>query len=203
MKSIALVLPLFESCLGHHDAYVGVDRGALKIIHENLNGLLAIGDFDSCSDLEKASIQAYFSEVIEYNEMKDDTDTALAFAHLKKMDYEEITVYGAFQHRFDHALANYHLLINEDFNLHLIDEYNHAFKIKMGVTEIKQSKYKYCAFFSFRESVITLKGFKYPLNQYLLKPYDSLVISNEIIKDSATIESDQDLICILSNDHQI
>jgi thiamine pyrophosphokinase len=45
----------------------------------------------------------------------------------------------------------------------------------------------YVSIFAYDHALITLKGFKYPLEAYQLNRYDPLGISNEVISDNASV----------------
>ncbi|NLG82741.1 MAG: thiamine diphosphokinase, partial [Bacilli bacterium] len=67
---------------------------------------------------------------------------------------------------------------------------------------IKKSIYRYISFFMYDYPVtLTLKNFKYELNEYLLKNQDTLCISNELIGDSGTVSfSNGSLLIVESKD---
>ena len=53
-----------------------------------------------------------------------------------------------------------------------------------------EDRYRYYSFFAWKnEATLSLNGFKYPLNQYPLKPFDPIGVSNEAAakEPSATI----------------
>ncbi|ONI38881.1 thiamine diphosphokinase [Candidatus Epulonipiscium fishelsonii] len=71
---------------------------------------IILGDFDSVDP----DILKYFEnkniEIIRFIAEKDETDTELALHHAFKIGATDITIYGGIGTRFDHSLANVHLL---------------------------------------------------------------------------------------------
>lgn len=199
MSSVALVLPL-ASNIQKHDFYIGVDLGALLLIDKGIPVDIAVGDFDSCDDEQFNIIKSNAKSIIKHDSVKDDTDTALGLSLVDYSKYDEVYVYGSFQKRFDHALANYNLLIKSNHRILMVDEFNYVYKLVKGVNRIKKNDYHYISFFAFNKTNITLKGFKYKLLNYELNPLDNLAISNELITDEGMVEIDRDVICILSKD---
>lgn len=60
------------------DVYVGVDRGSLFLIENQLPLDLAVGDFDSVSQDELQLIKKTAKAFVQASPEKDDTDTELA-----------------------------------------------------------------------------------------------------------------------------
>lgn len=159
---------------------VGVDRGALEAVRAGLNLDLAFGDFDSVDAKELQEIKKGSKKVVQLDPIKDITDTEGAINYLKGED--KIVILGGIQgSRIEHFIANLNLLslhpnvVMEDKNSLLMTLLPRE---KMYV--FRPCQYKFFSFFAFEESSLTLFGFKYPLDSYLLKRDDSLGISNEL-----------------------
>lgn len=200
MSTIGVILPLHQGLIGKHDRYIGVDAGALYIVKHQLEPFAAVGDFDSCSTLEFQQILDYFVTIEKHCSIKDETDTALALKQIDFNTVDQVVVYGAFQMRFDHALANYHLLMQYPAKLCLCDQYNYVFKLEKGNHSLINCGYQYCSFFAINDCHLTLKGFKYPLDNYCLKRFENLAISNQLLDAESTVMCDSELICIQSRD---
>ena len=67
---------------GHYrtdfDCFVGVDRGSLWVLEEDLPLALAVGDFDSVTADERQLIQKRAQHFVQAQPEKDDTDLELA-----------------------------------------------------------------------------------------------------------------------------
>ena len=164
----------------YYDIIIGADRGALHAIKNGIIPDISIGDFDSVTDSELDIIKKNSKKIIKLNPIKDKSDTEEAIELVK--DYDEIHILGGIKgKRIEHLFANIISLINypnaslkdEDSLIEIINDNN--YKIK--------KEYKFISLYAIEESIITLKGFKYNLNNYLLKTNDPLCLSNEIINN--------------------
>lgn len=168
------------------DSYlVGVDKGALILAQNKIKMDLAVGDFDSIGNSDLSLIKNYSKDIKVLNPVKDDTDTRHA-VELLYDKFDEILIIGGIQgKRIEHLIANINLLYLYP-KLKFIDDFTEI-EVLIKDKNYKLDQYKYISFFALKESIISLNGFKYNLDNYKLKPYDSLCISNEI-KDNATIK---------------
>lgn len=146
------------------------------------------GDLDSVSP---ELLEKYRKNDIIINKFpkdKDFTDGELILQYLSKKNYDKIVVIGALGGRRDHELSNINLLFLFD-NLFLITEKERMFCIEKRAT-MENVKGKTISFIPFSEKVtgITLKGFKYPLNNYTLKQGSSICMSNVALEDNCSIE---------------
>lgn len=195
MKAVLLIGKNIESLnFNFNNSYVvGVDQGITYALKHDIKLNLAIGDFDSF-DATNIKLDC---PVIRLNPIKDSTDTMIALEYVKT--YEEVYILGGIAGgRIEHFIANYKMLYNNQ-NIVLLDDNNKIFIVPNQYT-FKKSKYKYYSFFAMKDvSNLTLKGFKYPLQDYDLKIYDPLCISNELIQDIGTlVYSEGLLVCVLS-----
>ncbi|XMB85611.1 thiamine diphosphokinase [Mycoplasmatota bacterium WC44] len=175
-----------------NDYVIAVDFGVEHAINKDIKIDLAVGDFDSVD-------KTYLNDlkILELNPIKDETDLYVAIQEAIRLNPEKIVIYGATNGRFDHYIANIHLL--DLYNIEIVDEVNKIF--------IKDNKFKlkkrngYVSFFNYSGNpVISLEGFKYPLNEYHLEYGDSLCVSNEIIDDFGEINiKNGKVLVILSN----
>src|SRR5699024_4030265 len=85
---------------------IGVDRGALLAIEENLKVDVALGDFDSISTHEKKMVEDSQAKILNFPTDKDDTDAELAFRYaLKHFESNNIYVYNWYGGRVDHLYS--------------------------------------------------------------------------------------------------
>lgn len=161
-----------------NDYYViGVDKGALLLIRNNIKCDEAIGDFDSVCQDDLELIKKN-TKVTVLNMEKDDTDTFVSIKRAYEIS-DDVTILGGIEgRRIEHFIANLNLLSKYD-NLKLIDDNSYIFKLNTS-TNLKKDEYKYISFFALEDSIISLEGFKYNLCNYNLKVFDSLCVSNEI-----------------------
>lgn len=117
------------------DRIICVDGGAGYAAALGLVPDVIIGDMDSIdrADLERFAGQGAL--IKEYSVEKDDTDTALALAEALAGGPEEIIILGAIGTRFDHSLANVHLLRvahDRGVKARIMNEYNEITLVAPG-----------------------------------------------------------------------
>lgn len=131
--------------------------------------------------------------IIRLNPVKDDTDTEFAIREAIRRGATEITILGATGTRLDHVLGNIHLLgigLQENLQIELVDAHNRIRMIQ-GRRSIRRDEQfgKYVSLLPFGGDAtgVTLRGFKYPLENATLESFSSLGISNEIVGDFGDI----------------
>ena len=168
---------------------------------------IIIGDFDSV----KNKTLAYFKEYgdIEWkklNPMKDDTDTEAAIRLAIKRGAKSITLLGATGSRIDHMLANIELLgigLEEKVSITILDRHNRIRLIDSGITIKKDEQYgRFVSLIPYSMSVenVCLRGFKYPLDNYCMRKFNSLGISNEITEAEAHISFTDGILLVIEAD---
>lgn len=165
--------------------YVGIDRGALVAVRQQIPLLCAIGDFDSVTAEEKNEIAAYCPlEILPTH--KDETDSEKGILYALEHGYDEIILYGALGGRMDHTLANLYLLMHRDLPLILMDEHHRIAKLSKG-SYLLPNRYTYLSFLALEKTVISESGVAYPLDKRCITPHDIYPISNKIIDEFAEI----------------
>lgn len=173
---------------------IAVDSGMEFFYKSGMMPHIVIGDFDSVRPETLAFFRA--KEGIEWVELipeKDDTDTEAAIRRTIERGYGRIHVLGATGSRLDHVFGNIHLLgmgFGKGTEIIMADEHNRIRLITQGITIKKEEQFgDYVSLLPFAGEVrgLTLKGMKYPLNDYDYPCYSSLGISNEIIGEEAVI----------------
>lgn len=156
--------------------YIAIDQGLSFLLREGIKPIVAIGDFDSLEEkrlLEKV-------DVLRYDPVKDDTDTAIALKWAIEHGYDEIEITGVMQGRMDHFLGVLCLLEQyRDINITLYDQKNCITLLKAGEYEIDCQHYHYFSIFAIDDTRLTLRKCAYELNDYLLKRHDPLCVSNQ------------------------
>ena len=194
------------------DFIIAVDGGLKVLEKNNLKPSIFIGDNDS--NLNDIS----YSKLL-YNSEKDESDFELAISYIKQniralnnknnnnnnnnknnMNIE-ILVFNATGNRLDHFLSTIRTLIkNQDLNIKIIDDKNIIYLIKEKEEIKKDTNYKYVSFFNpYENTKITLKGFKYNLDNYIMDRHCNLCLSNQVI-DVGVVKCNKAIISILSKD---
>lgn len=174
------------------DVLVGVDRGAFFLLQLNRKPHLAIGDFDSVTAEERIEIEKQSSLFVSCDPVqKDSTDTEMAVNWAIEQQPTEIVLLGALGTRFDHTLANVHLLLKclrAGIPCRIVDEKNEVVLTKRQIN-VSKGRFSHISLLPLSEAVtgITIVGFQYPLQQATLRIGDSLGISNVLLGETGTI----------------
>ena len=163
---------------------VGVDKGAYLAYLSNVKLDYAVGDFDSISAQEVEELYSY-TNVVKLNPIKDDTDTLYALKMFK--NYDNLIVLGGISgKRIDHFVANLKLFY--DFpNLTIVDN-DTVIKLCDKISTFRKDEYNFYSFFALEDVYdLSLKGFKYELENYTLSHTSNLGVSNEIVEGIANL----------------
>lgn len=177
---------------------VGVDSGLEYLVENNLDIDLAVGDFDSLDSRFIDAVNKKSKLIIKLEKNKSMTDLAFAIDYLyNNIEYDKIDVYGGIGGRIDHLLANLNLL--KRFDLSFRDDLHYIYTLHKGLHHI-DNYHRFISFFAIEDCYnLSLKGFKFELNNYYLSTSDSLCVSNE---GSGEVEfSKGKLLIVTSDDH--
>lgn len=194
----ARLLPAYEHI-------IGADRGAEFVARHGYRMKLAVGDFDSVTPVQLDVVRDASDELISFDAIdKDWTDTELAFQEAVSRGYSRIDLIGALGTRFDHSLANVHLLKQAQelgCSLRLIDEHNEiGLCTNSAVTRLSgDPQYAHVSLLPLSEVVtgVTLQGFRYPLFGATIKLGQSIGVSNVLDAPSGTIEIASGLLLVV------
>jgi thiamine pyrophosphokinase len=173
------------------DMLIGADGGALFLAENSLRPDVALGDFDSVTAEELQLIRRMSGETLDCDPVdKDYTDTELAFRLALSKRPRQIELIGALGTRFDHSLANVHLLKTASdcgVDAVIADEYN-VIRLVSDQLVLNNAGYPYVSLLPLTPVVrgITLSGFRYPLDEAALEIGQSLGISN-VLEDKLGI----------------
>lgn len=165
--------------------YVGIDRGALICVQQNIPMKCAIGDFDSVNSLELKQIQEA-TKIEHLPAHKNETDSEVGIHYALEHGYDEIILFGALGGRIDHELANLYLMMQRDLPITIMNEDNCIQVIKEGCYKVEKN-YTYLSFLALEESCISEQGVAYELDKQVLTTSDIYAVSNEITAEYATI----------------
>ena len=173
------------------------DGGANIVYQLNLIPKEIYGDLDSIKDEVRDFYIKKNVKFIKFNVEKDYTDSELILNEIKKK-YDKIYTIAALGGSIDHELTNINLL-NRYSNLIFITQKEKIFKINKSY-EFYNMKNKKISFIIFSDKVkdLTLKGFKYNVENLDLKKGETRCVSNIIEKKEArvTLKSGS-LLCII------
>lgn len=184
------------SYLEEHSFYkiIAVDSGMDFLYSVNLKPDYIVGDFDSANPLALEYFKTMENiNIIQLMPEKDETDTEHAMKMAMELGASKITIIGATGSRLDHLLGNISLLgigLENGVSIEMVDGHNRIRMIDKDFEIDKATQFgKYVSLIPFTTTVegLTLKGFKYPLDDFTMGGYNSLGVSNEIAEDKAQI----------------
>ena len=144
-------------------------------------------------------------EIIRTVPEKDDTDTLMALKIAIERGYDLIYLYGALGGpRFDHAFANIQTMIyarEHGANLMLIGDEKVYLQGPGEEMYPKKHGDKYFSVFAITETVMikSLRGVKYPLENYGMKRSFPIGVSNEIIEEQAFLDIESGLALVIQS----
>lgn len=177
---------------------IAIDGGYQVLFDNNIDVDYFFGD---CDSLENNSVKCINKNY--YSPIKDDSDFDLAIKYLieilKISEDDFVYVYNCTGGRLDHYYAILNTLKKYcNYQIYLFDVNNKIYFLKEECSIIKTT-YKYISFFSIDdETILSIKGCKYLLDNYNLKIYDNLCLSNEIIS-KAIISSNKSVLVFETN----
>ncbi|UJF32899.1 thiamine diphosphokinase [Paenibacillus hexagrammi] len=186
------------------DLLVGSDRGALFLIENGLRPHISLGDFDSVTLEDKEKIRASSTLFMDCDPVyKDLTDTEMAFEWALSQQPGSIVLLGALGTRFDHSLANIHLLRKAadcGTPCRIIDASNEIRLIRES-TVLQKGPYAHVSLLpvSLEVTGITLRGFQYPLEQATLQIGQSLGISNVLLEETGDIQIEAGYLLVIQS----
>lgn len=188
------------------DVLIGADRGALFLVRNGFQPDIAVGDFDSVSPDEWEAVRSASARFVSCDPvMKDDTDTELAFRLALELAPDEIWIVGALGTRFDHSLANVHLLVQaleHGVACRLVDEYNLIrLTDRSIIVDDPEGRYPYVSLLPLTPTVtgLTLHGFQYPLDNHTVTMGRTLTMSNALSAPEGTVEIASGLLLVIQS----
>ena len=200
---------LFEPFLAeyvdkHPQELLIVVDGALTVTHQSgIQPDYIVGDFDT---VDNSLLEHYEGSIIlRHPQEKDQTDTELAIETALQAGCKEIKLFGATGSRLDHSLANIFLLQNlleSGIQAEIIDKNNRLYlKNSSFVLRRKDVRGDFLSLLPLTETVenVTLRGFKYPVENLTFYREKTLGISNEITEEEASVEFSKGIFIVVES----
>jgi thiamine pyrophosphokinase len=172
--------------------WIGVDRGALYLIEQQIIPDTIVGDFDSVTEAEFARISASVTHIEQFQAEKDETDTDLALRRALHYKPTEIWLTGVSGGRLDHYEATLRTIYRmqsqySSIKFKIINLQNEISFLLPGMHTLKKSYYNYISFFAYGQKLeqVTLRGVKYETTNEIIEQGTSRFTSNEIIADGS------------------
>lgn len=188
------------------DCLIGADRGIEFLRRVGFTPTHIVGDFDSSGE----EALAYFrekgqSEIYTFCPEKDLTDTQIAVELAMKLRCDNICILGGNGARVDHMLANIRILAlpaRSGIECFLVDAHNRIRLLNRGIRLRREELFgDYVSFFALGETVrgVTLKGFRYPLNDYNMTGTDPIGVSNELTGEAGEVSFDNGMLLMVES----
>lgn len=186
-----------------NDAFIiAADSGISHLKGFGVEPNIIMGDFDSCEVPTE-----YNCEIVRFKPEKDDTDLMIAVKKALSLGFDKIFILGATGGRFDHTIAALQTLeyIYEHGALGAIFDENNAVYIQsVGKSRYKADKNCYFSVLSLTdESVVSISGTKYELQDSVIARSFPLGVSNEFVKEYAEIELSKGKVLIIYSKKEI
>ena len=167
---------------------IGIDGGMKTLREAGIQPDIGVGDFDSVNVLDYSD-----TPIIKLQPEKDETDTEYALLTAIDKHPDEIVIMGATGSRLDQTMASIELLkyaADAGIDAVILDPTNRI-RVAKGETVFtkRESFGYYLSVLPFSEDLtdLTMKGFKYEIENFTLKKGISRCISNELASDRAVI----------------
>ena len=186
-----------------NDAFIiAADSGISHLKGFGVEPNIIMGDFDSCEVPTE-----YNCEIVRFKPEKDDTDLMIAVKKALSLGFDKIFILGATGGRFDHTIAALQTLeyIYEHGSYGaLFDENNAVYIQVVGKSRYKADKNCYFSVLSLTdESVVSISGTKYELQDSVIARSFPLGVSNEFVKEYAEIEISKGKVLIIYSKKEI
>lgn len=183
---------ILKSLIAENDYILCADGGLDHIMKLGKIPHLLLGDFDSISREGVAYIRENNVRVERFPSIKDNTDTELAIIYLIERGFTDITLTGGTGSRLDHTMANLFLLrrFNRDgVRLTIVDD-NNMVNLVVDKFRVKKSEKQFVSIIPINDEgiIVSLKGFKYPLEDEYIEFGFTLGVSNEVVDSYGFIE---------------
>ncbi len=165
-----------------------------------------VGDFDSAGE---EALAPYLNdpevEIHRFKPEKDWTDTEIAVELAIKLGWDEITILGATGTRLDHVLGNIQILAlaeSKGAKACILDA-NNRIRVHSTSFRIRRDEQwgKYVSLFAIGGDVhgLTLRGFKYEVEDFTLGSLGSRAVSNEITADEAEVSFADGMVVVIES----
>lgn len=199
-------IPAIKNRQSKELVWIGVDRGALRLLEHGIVPKIALGDFDSVTKEELKTIKNEVADVRVYKAEKDETDTELAVRiAFDEFKPDSVSIYGATGGRMDHLLNNIFMvfqpkLLDHAAKIRLIDVQNTIMYFLPGShTLSKEQDKKYLAFTCLSPvEKLTIQDAKYRLADADFTHPISLA-SNEFISDTVNFSFISGMIAVIQS----
>ncbi len=190
-----------RSLLRADDILIGADGGTRHIYALGCTPRLIVGDLDSLSETDKARAVAEKVQIIQYPRDKNETDLELAIRRACEFQPETILIVAALGDRLDQTIANLALLNDPSLaalDLRADDGVEEVFFCREQV-QVRGRSGDLVSLIPWGSAVegVRTQGLKWPLSDETLSPHKTRGVSNEMLKEQASISVRAGLLLVI------
>ncbi len=170
------------------DFVICADRGWQNALQQGIKPDMIVGDFDSSPMPQDMEASVTVLPVV-----KDDTDTFYIARYIVENGFTDVLMLGLIGgKRIEHTIANIQTLVyfaHNRINATAVDKYSQIMAIKDGRVSLPDMPDKFFSLFSMGDAAegVSIKGAKYPLDNYTITNSYPIGISNEFIGEDVEI----------------
>ncbi|MBQ8603859.1 MAG: thiamine diphosphokinase [Oscillospiraceae bacterium] len=198
--AVEIDFPL-ENYIRDTDFVICADRGWQNAVAHGIKPDMIVGDFDSSPQPENAGADITVLPVV-----KDDTDTYYVARYAVEHGFTDVLLRGVIGgRRFEHTIANIQTLLylaRNRVNATAITAYSQIMVIENGSISLPDMGDKFFSLFSLgdRAEGVSIKGAKYPLDNYTLNNFYPIGVSNEFIGETVEISVEKGSLLLIISD---
>lgn len=189
--------PKFQS----YDFIICADGGLKHAYKLGVLPNVALGDFDSTP---KELLKYYHQKgckVIQYDTVKDETDTQIALEYAINQKPQRIDIFAGIGSRFDHSLANVHLLLkglDHNIPIRILTEHNEIMVTDSSL-EVMGEQGDGISLLPLTKKVTTIhtSGLAYPIEGGVFNIGEPYGVSNYMSETKAKIEIASGLLLVM------
>jgi thiamine pyrophosphokinase len=189
------------------DYLIAADGGARHLLKMGILPEIVIGDLDSIDEDILFDLTSAEVEIKQYSEDKDETDLELALGYAVELRPSAILIVGALGGRFDQTIANLSILTDPTLpgiDIRMDDGVEEVFFLKAsaangGQVQVQGRSGDIVSLIPWRGPVeaVHTEGLRWPLYGETLFSDKSRGISNEMVKNDASIRIQSGLLLIV------
>jgi len=186
---------------------IAADGGAHHCLNHGITPKIVIGDFDSLTESDIATLESRGVELIHYSTDKDETDLELALNKALELGASQVTLYGLLGGRWDMSIANLLMLAAPRYagiRFHILAGKTEAFILHGGEKlKLRGQPGDTVSVIPMSASVhgLTYEGLQWPLQNASLSFGTPRGVSNTLAGSQACIRLDEGVLLIIQIHH--
>lgn len=190
-----------ENYIRDTDFVICADKGWQNASAHGIKPDMIVGDFDSSPKPENIDVDITVLPVV-----KDDTDTYYVARYVVEHGFTDVLLRGVLGgKRFEHTMANIQTLLylaQNRVNATAIDRYSQIMVVYNGKISLPDMSGRFFSLFSLgdRAEGVSIKGAKYPLDNYTITNFFPIGVSNEFIGETVDISVENGALLLVISD---